>query len=299
MAAGDHIKVWCDLYWHHGIDMGDDTVIHYSGKVNSIFESTGGRIEHVPAERFHGGREVHVVPHPYRLFDAEQTIARARQRLGETRYGFDANNCEHFVSWAIEGLHESGQVDAVATGAAAGIAALVGGLGTGAVISAGRRMATSTVQRALAGLVRVGPGGVLGGLATMTIASGLAATAITSATVLRPDPAFDDTEAMARSVGRVASVAGAAGGAAASLATVGAVGTVPGLSGAGIVTGLHAIGAAATFGVGGFTTGLGIALAVPAATAAATGLSAAAIIRRALGRWQPSIRVVLPSWVRP
>ena len=32
MAKGDQIKVFRGLYWHHGIDIGDGTVVHRSGE---------------------------------------------------------------------------------------------------------------------------------------------------------------------------------------------------------------------------------------------------------------------------
>lgn len=49
----------------------------------------------------------------YRLRSPDETIARAKSRLGETKYSLMLNNCEHYAIWCKTGLHESGQVDAV------------------------------------------------------------------------------------------------------------------------------------------------------------------------------------------
>lgn len=51
---------------------------------------------------------------PYHLYTPEETIQRARSRLGETKYDLIFNNCEHFAIWCKTGIHESHQVDEVA-----------------------------------------------------------------------------------------------------------------------------------------------------------------------------------------
>ncbi|WP_429195258.1 lecithin retinol acyltransferase family protein, partial [Aeromonas veronii] len=40
-----------------------------------------------------------------------ESLARAHQRLGERAYNLQFNNCEHFVTWCIQGVHHSEQVD--------------------------------------------------------------------------------------------------------------------------------------------------------------------------------------------
>ncbi len=51
MARGDHIRVYRTLYWHHGIDAGDGTVIHLSGEPG---RSRTARVQRVFAERSAG-----------------------------------------------------------------------------------------------------------------------------------------------------------------------------------------------------------------------------------------------------
>jgi hypothetical protein len=56
--------------------------------------------------------------HPYkvrqyktRTYSGEESIERARARLGEALYHPFFNNCEHFVTWCITGKTRSTQVD--------------------------------------------------------------------------------------------------------------------------------------------------------------------------------------------
>ena len=48
----------------------------------------------------------------YHLYSPDETIRRAKSRLGETQYNLITNNCEHFAIWCKTGMHESHQVDA-------------------------------------------------------------------------------------------------------------------------------------------------------------------------------------------
>ena len=47
----------------------------------------------------------------YHLYSPEETVARARSRLGETSYNLLTNNCEHFAIWCKTGVSESLQVN--------------------------------------------------------------------------------------------------------------------------------------------------------------------------------------------
>ena len=46
----------------------------------------------------------------YHLYTPEETVQRAKSRLGETNYKILTNNCEHFVIWCKTGVNESMQV---------------------------------------------------------------------------------------------------------------------------------------------------------------------------------------------
>lgn len=49
----------------------------------------------------------------YHLYTPEETVARARSRIGETGYNLLTNNCEHFAIWCKTGISESMQVSSM------------------------------------------------------------------------------------------------------------------------------------------------------------------------------------------
>lgn len=109
MYKGQHlfIKKASGTYTHHGLGLGNDRVIHYSGLANDFV--TEGVIEEISMDEFCEGKKVNIKPHLDRAFDFEETIIRAGLRLGETQYHILHNNCEHFVEWCITGKHQSDQ----------------------------------------------------------------------------------------------------------------------------------------------------------------------------------------------
>lgn len=109
MAFGDQIYVWRELanikgiYQHHGIDVGDGSVIHYR-KPREIIEQT-------PFEIFSKGNKVYVRQYPDGFsFIPEVVVKRSFSRLGENKYNLLFNNCEHFATWCKIGISESKQV---------------------------------------------------------------------------------------------------------------------------------------------------------------------------------------------
>ncbi len=95
-------------YAHHGLYAGAGRVIHYAG-LHGMFQS--GLIEEVALEYFALGNAVQVRAWVAPKFSGEAAIERARARLGENRYSFWDNNCEHFAQWCISGTSRSEQVD--------------------------------------------------------------------------------------------------------------------------------------------------------------------------------------------
>ncbi|MCG9053034.1 lecithin retinol acyltransferase family protein [Laribacter hongkongensis] len=59
---------------------------------------------------FCAGQSCRVQPHPHRRHDAAASIRRAYRRMHEQGYSLLFNNCEHFVTWCIEGTSGSSQV---------------------------------------------------------------------------------------------------------------------------------------------------------------------------------------------
>jgi hypothetical protein len=112
--AGEHLRVFRGVYFHHGLSIGDGLVIHYASDRSGDDDC---RVRCVSLKEFAQGASVDVLAHPDRVFGPARSVARARSRLGEASYSLVFNNCEHFVNWCIEGESRSRQVEAVVSGA--------------------------------------------------------------------------------------------------------------------------------------------------------------------------------------
>ena len=125
MAKGDHLYVSRGTYFHHGIDCGDGTIIHYR---------EGEAITRSSEPFFTLGETIKIKP--YKDSDpAHVVLERAMSRLGERDYHIVFNNCEHFAAWCKTGQHRSQQVENVAAATAIG-GALLGGIFVAPAIAA-------------------------------------------------------------------------------------------------------------------------------------------------------------------
>ena len=91
------------VYQHHGIDCGDQSVIHYS-KAGDV-----ATVSRTPYDSFSWGQPVYPVHHEV-CFVANVVVKRAESRRGEQRYDLFLNNCEHFANWCKTGRSESIQL---------------------------------------------------------------------------------------------------------------------------------------------------------------------------------------------
>lgn len=116
MHRGAHIKVYRGGYWHHGIAMGDGTVIHLAG--DSIWKSEAS-VRRADLEDFAKGGEIKVVDWqklsvalsvPVRV--PEFIAAEAESHLDRCGYNLIFNNCEQFSIYCVTGdvLADVGQV---------------------------------------------------------------------------------------------------------------------------------------------------------------------------------------------
>ena len=121
-ALGAHLITQRRGYEHHGIYAGNGMVIHYAGFAKSAHR---GPVEEVALEQFADGHELAVRPHPFPKFSGEETVPRARTRLGENSYRLLTNNCEHFCAWCLLGESRSEQVHTCFTHPRAGVHALL------------------------------------------------------------------------------------------------------------------------------------------------------------------------------
>lgn len=122
IRAGDHLWIQCFGYTHHGIASGPNRVIHYLGK-KGVYSD--GRIAETTLDDFSDGATIYTEEHPNRRHNRRGSVERARERIGETDYNLVFNNCEHFVSWCIEGEHSSEQVNEAVHKAGSGATAWV------------------------------------------------------------------------------------------------------------------------------------------------------------------------------
>ena len=111
LQAGDHLITERLGYTHHGIYLGRNKVIHYSGLAAGL---RAGPVEITDWDNFSQGKRTYVKQHQSRMFSRRQTIKRARSRLSEDKYNLLSNNCEHFINWCIYGKSRSEQVSKVA-----------------------------------------------------------------------------------------------------------------------------------------------------------------------------------------
>jgi lecithin:retinol acyltransferase len=110
---GAHVVVARRGYTHHGIHVGDGTIVHYSGFSR---QWTGGPVEAVPLSHFAQRHAVSVRVYANPRFDGREVGARARSRIAENAYGLFTNNCEHFCEWCVLGRSRSRQVEQLLNG---------------------------------------------------------------------------------------------------------------------------------------------------------------------------------------
>lgn len=138
LTKGDVIGVSRGLYEHYGVYIGNNRVIHYTS-LNSDISMQDNKIMETGMDHFlRDAGEFFILDCTYKnkavkskpikagflvpdynqlferqsVFSPEETVKRAKSRLGETKYSLAFNNCEHFAIWCKTGLSKSHQVDA-------------------------------------------------------------------------------------------------------------------------------------------------------------------------------------------
>ncbi len=103
MAPADHLVVprQHGIFQHHGIDLGDGTIVHYL---------EGKQILRSSYKEFSRGELVKIAFHKSSS-SVGTTLRRAMSRVGEQRYNLLFNNCEHFANWCKTGKHRSAQME--------------------------------------------------------------------------------------------------------------------------------------------------------------------------------------------
>lgn len=105
---GAHLVTSRFAYAHHGVYVGRGMVVHYAAFAKHWRR---GPVEESSLTRFADGHPVWVRPARPAGLPCAQIVRRARSRLGEDRYRFFSNNCEHLSEWCVNGEHRSPQVE--------------------------------------------------------------------------------------------------------------------------------------------------------------------------------------------
>ncbi|MBQ1867166.1 MULTISPECIES: lecithin retinol acyltransferase family protein [Selenomonas] len=126
---GDILYVKRTGYRHFGIYAGNQQVIHYYKEKNPLVSD--GIISETTLADFQGVSDTiyvlnsttkagaplfdwivrRLLGDDIELFSPEETVARARSKLGERGYNLLLNNCEHFALWCKTGIAQSAQSD--------------------------------------------------------------------------------------------------------------------------------------------------------------------------------------------
>jgi hypothetical protein len=105
---GAHLVTPRFTYAHHGVYVGGGAVVHYAAFAKHWRR---GPVEETSLRRFADGHPVWVRPAGPTGLPGAEIVRRARSRLGENRYRFFSNNCEHLSEWCVNGEHRSSQVE--------------------------------------------------------------------------------------------------------------------------------------------------------------------------------------------
>ena len=126
--AGDVLLCSRVLYKHYGIYAGGGRVIHYAAARGDFGSDV--KVRETSLKQFSRGGKCQAAFFPKNSagegrFSPEETVRRARSRIGEESYNLLFNNCEHFALWCKCGTSKSVQVKkAVAVAVVLGTAVL-------------------------------------------------------------------------------------------------------------------------------------------------------------------------------
>lgn len=118
MSKGDHLCISSIFhgipYQHHGIDMGDGTVVHLAPEQGSpvALSDDSGRfcVRRVSISEFADGKQIQVVLHANHR-SADEVVEIASRQIGRRGYHLLDNNCEHFATLCATGNANSRQVE--------------------------------------------------------------------------------------------------------------------------------------------------------------------------------------------
>jgi len=271
MSEGDHIRVKRGLYYHHGIDIGDKTVVHFC--VDNKTKADDACIKRTAIQDFLIDNTSYEIINYQQCNDPDKVIEIALSFIGSKNYSLFNNNCEHFARYCKTGDKKSEQIKDVKELAfltLSGSTFTYAGITSVSILGVVSGLSASGVMSGLAAIGGIAGGGVAAGIGLASAPAAITAN-LAMNKMLEDDQKLSDEERKARKIGRYASVGGTFVGATTTVATISAAGSVAGLSAAGITSGLSAIGG--TLG-GGMLAGAAISIAAPAVFTATIGYGA-------------------------
>jgi hypothetical protein len=259
----------CRTYTHHGLYIGEGKVIHYAGRSKDE-TATDSTIQITSLENFSAGYGRTPREHAHPRYTGQQVVDRALKRLGEDGYHLFGNNCEHFCNWAIDGVHESGQVERGSVLSNSVLSGIMGIAAPVAVAGIGRAAGLAGGAATMKGLATVGAlaGGTVGGIATVGGLAGAVTATLVNSTLLAPHDNHSEEETDARKAGRAATTVAVPVGTTAAVIAIGAAGAPGAVGAAAITSGLAGIGSLVG---GGMLAGVGLTVAAPAVVTVAAG----------------------------
>lgn len=112
LQPGDLLWVERTFYNHCGIYEGNGNVIHFSSPEGSEINAKNAMIHRSTFEEFKHGCPVKVIAIEGG-FSPDETVRRARSRIGTKGYNLATFNCDHFATWCKTGEYRSIQVNGV------------------------------------------------------------------------------------------------------------------------------------------------------------------------------------------
>lgn len=113
MARGDQVEVLRKLgFSHHGIDIGDGTIVHFTGEPKRKLQA---EVLRTSWQEFTRGDPFRVIEHAGWTWTPDHTCLRALMRVRDTGYDLVRSNCEHFATFCKTGRSRSPQIEQSAT----------------------------------------------------------------------------------------------------------------------------------------------------------------------------------------
>ena len=116
IRPGDILRVNTGRYYHFGIYIGDETVIHFARPdPHTLTDASKAVVRKDSLDRFSMGKSLEV--RDYSLKEKlkknapRKVIETAVSQLGQAGYDIIYNNCEHFVNKCVFGVGYSTQID--------------------------------------------------------------------------------------------------------------------------------------------------------------------------------------------